>query len=170
MLTISQPVAVLLELADLLAVAGLASWFDVRTRRIPWALLVVGALLLLVIRWMRHALSLWLIAQAAVGFGVIWLLHRAFRGRIGLGDAQLSAFLAAVLGIGGWVVAILIASFAGIAFILIQTWRGRMTVHGSIPFAPFLAFGSLSAFLAGALLLGDSPGAFLPIGFPVPSW
>jgi leader peptidase (prepilin peptidase)/N-methyltransferase len=166
----SPNLAMLLELADLLAVVCFASWFDIRERRIPTSVLVVGVLVLLVIRWTRHALSPWLVAQAAIGFGVIWFLHLAFRGRIGLGDAQLSAFLGIALGIGGWVVAVFVASSTGIAFVLIQTWRARMKISQSIPFAPFLAVGALFAFLACVLAFGDAPGVFPPLGFPVPPW
>ena len=126
--------------------------------------MLIGAALLAGLRYLQGSLNPWLAAHAAVGFSLFWLLHLLFRGRLGLGDAQLSAFLAFALGLWGWVFCLGVASLTGITFVLVQVKRARMTVKQSIPFAPFLAVGAVSVFVYAALVEGSPPGRIFLLG------
>ena len=99
----------------------------------------------------EHALG------AAIGFSALTLLsmaYRRFRGREGLGGGD--AYLLA--GGGAWCGALalpsilLIAAAAGLAFVLVQRWRGR-PVGGDQPvaFGVFLALGVWLTWLYGPL-------------------
>ncbi len=55
-----------------------------------------------------------LLFSGAIGFVFIFALWFFSRGKIGLGDAKLSALIALVLGLNGWIAAIFIASASGL--------------------------------------------------------
>ena len=85
--------------------------------------------------------------SGAAGFLFIFVLWFFSRGKIGLGDAKLSAFMAVVLGFIGWITAIFFASLTGLIFGLILIKLGKIDKKERIPFGPFLASGAILSFL-----------------------
>ena len=88
-----------------------------------------------------------LLLNGAIGFVFIFILWFFSRGKIGLGDAKLSAFMAVVLGFMGWITAIFLASLTGLIFGLVLIKIGRIDKKERIPFGPFLASGAIISFL-----------------------
>ncbi len=131
--------------------------FDLRQRRIPDALLIPALLALAAWRLLSGRLGPGCLPDLLVGFGVIIALRLASGGKIGLGDAKLSAFLAFLLGLQGWFVAVFLASLSGVVYALVGRRLGRMTGRESLPFAPFLAAGAAAAAAAMALFPADLP-------------
>jgi len=82
----------------------------------------------------------------ALGFGFILLLSLLSRGNIGLGDGKLSALLAVVFGFQGWLIALFIASSAGLLYGGLRMKYGGMKREERIPYAPFLTLGGLVSF------------------------
>ena len=70
-----------------------------------------------------------------------------------MGDAKLSALLSLVLGLKGWVLALLIASFTGLLFGILMIKSGKMKKNERIPFAPFLSVGSIAGFFLKDIML-----------------
>ena len=125
---------------------------DIRDHRVPDRWVVLGGLLLLLRRLIVSLhLGLWSLLFAAMGFVFIWIVWYVSRGKIGLGDAKLSGLIALFLGLSGWILALLLASLAGLAWAGIRIGRGEMTKKDRIPFAPFLGAGAGAAFTAGLL-------------------
>jgi prepilin signal peptidase PulO-like enzyme (type II secretory pathway) len=94
--------------------------------------------------WINH------IAAAALGAAFFALLILVTRGKgMGMGDVKLAVPLGLIFG---WpdivpvvVLAFIIGALAGVALIA----RGRKTMKGSLPFAPFLIAGATIVFFAG---------------------
>ena len=84
--------------------------------------------------------------DGVIGFIFIWLFWLISKGKIGRGDAKLSALISLFLGLWGWLLAIFVASFFGLLFVLIKVRCGKMTVKEGIPFAPFLILGGIASF------------------------
>ncbi len=90
--------------------------------------------------------------SAFLFFLVLFFVTR--RRGMGLGDVQLAFFMGLLLGFPKIVVALYIAFLTGgiVSFILIL-W-GKKKLHGStIPFGPFLVFGTFASLFYGNLLL-----------------
>jgi leader peptidase (prepilin peptidase)/N-methyltransferase len=85
--------------------------------------------------------------SGAVGFVFIFILWIFSRGKIGLGDAKLSALIAVVLGLNGWIAAIFIASTSGLVAGLALVKMGKIEKKEPIPFGPFLALGAVVSFI-----------------------
>lgn len=100
------------------------------------------------------------LAAALIGFAVLALvdsLYRRLRGRdgLGLGDAKLLAAGGAWVGLGGLTGIILIASFSGLAWALVQGGlRRQFSSRMRIAFGPFLALGIWIIWLHGPLEFG----------------
>jgi prepilin signal peptidase PulO-like enzyme (type II secretory pathway) len=121
-------------------------YYDIRERRIPDVLTFSGIAALLACRLAAGRFSAVDLAAGLVGFGAIGAFWLFSRGRIGLGDAKLSALLALLLGLWGWILAVFLASFTGILCCLVMMALGRMSGRESIPFAPFLILGAAASF------------------------
>jgi prepilin signal peptidase PulO-like enzyme (type II secretory pathway) len=119
--------------------------FDVREYRIPDFLSVGGLLLLSGLQLAFAQATLGEIAvECCLGYGSFWLIHRLTRGGMGLGDAKFSALIAvAVGGVLPWLVALLAASLAGLAFAGFMIFVLGRDRRARIPFAPFLALGAM---------------------------
>lgn len=120
------------------------SWIDITHGRLPDQLtgsagLVGLALSLTEGTWPDHLIGV------ALGFlltaGVAWA-YRAWRGRdgLGFGDVKLTAALGAVVGWQGVPAVLLLASLAGIAFVLVRSVSAghRLAAGERFPFGPFL--------------------------------
>ena len=121
--------------------------FDLRERRIPDLLTLPAIGALLAFRLLTGRFALGDLAAGAAGFGVFALLGLASGGRLGLGDAKLSAFLGLLLGFWGWLAAVFLASLTGTLFVLGRAAAGGTSARESVPFAPFLALGAAAAWL-----------------------
>lgn len=111
----------------LIAVAGIAAYFDIRYRRIPNALSAAGAVAGLAVNlylsgWRGLALSA---AGLALGFGVYLILYLAHA--MGAGDVKLMAALGAIAGPAGWLRITALTWFAGAIFaLLLAVFRRRL--------------------------------------------
>lgn len=125
---------------------------DVRKKRIPDTYTFTGCACLLLIRILFFHNYL-ILGDAAVGFGIIWLLWYFSGGKIGRGDAKLSAMMSLGLGLFGWVIALFWASFTGLITSVILLKMKKLKKKEEIPFAPFLAAGGLISFLTKDLMM-----------------
>ena len=136
-------------------------FYDAREHRIPDVLSLGGILaflLLRLLRW-RDQPALWeAVAGAALGFGSFWAIRTISGGKLGLGDAKFSALIAIAAGLGGWFVALLIASVAGLIWAGVMIGIFRADRRMRIPFAPFLGLGGTLAIALRSL------GVFRPWG------
>ena len=133
----------------LISIPFLASilYYDIREKKIPDLLTFSGMLAILIVRLLQGYFSPWCLIDAFVGFSLIWLFFIFSKGRIGLGDAKLSAFISIIMGVWAWALAIFFASLSGLLFILVMIKFKKMTRKESIPFAPFLILGGIVSFL-----------------------
>ena len=150
----------LLFIAWLAALAAL-SWHDLRTRRIPTAIVnpatAVGAATLAGTAWRSGApLRLGTAAATAAGaYAAFAVLHALNPDGLGYGDVRLSGLLGLFLG---WLgpAAMLTAALAGAlgaataALVLLARRRGP---GATLPFGPFLAGGAAAV----VLLHAESP-------------
>lgn len=140
------------QLMQLLVLSGvgLAALSDVRTGRIPNRL--TGALAFVVF---ALALASGDLAAAMRGAltagGSLGLLFVASRGRaIGLDDVKLAVGIGAALGAVGGSFALACAFAGGAVYAAALIAAGRARRSDTIPFAPFLAGGTLVAMLFGS--------------------
>jgi prepilin signal peptidase PulO-like enzyme (type II secretory pathway) len=125
---------------------------DIRKKRIPDIYTYTGCSCLLLIRFLFFHNYL-IIIDATVSFGIIWLLCFFTRGKIGRGDAKLSAMIALGIGLFGWVVALFWASFTGLIISMVLLKTKKLKIKEEIPFAPFLAAGSVISFITKDLMM-----------------
>jgi leader peptidase (prepilin peptidase)/N-methyltransferase len=133
------------EWADLLILCGFLIPIvicDIREKKIPNLFVLLGAGLLLLKRCLVDTayVPLMLIHTAAafVIIAAVWFLTK---GKIGLGDAKLSAFIAMAIGLFGWFVALFAAALSGLVFALWSVTLKKSGFGDPLPFAPFLALG-----------------------------
>lgn len=133
----------------LLCVLVLAALTDLQTRRIPNLLTGGGLAVVLVVTAIfepRVATERLIFALAAFTFFLASALLRP--GGIGLGDVKLVAVVGAGLGaasVAAIGLALIGGALAGIAIAARHGWRRARTA--TLPFAPFLAAGSLAVLL-----------------------
>ncbi len=128
------------------------SVYDLRHKIIPdqWSLaLFVLAVLSEVLVWLMGTGSPKEDILAALGafifFGGLWFVSR---GRwMGFGDAKIAPSLALFLGYPGAIFGVLFAFWAGAAVGVTLLVLGKAHRKTEIPFGPFLALGTLAAFL-----------------------
>jgi len=132
------------EYSLFLLVAAPILVFDVREYRIPDILSLGGLLVLSGLQLAFAQATLGEIAvECCLGYGSFWLIHRLTRGGMGLGDAKFSALIAVAVGVLPWLVALLAASLAGLAFAGFRIFVLGRDRRARIPFAPFLTFGAM---------------------------
>jgi len=120
---------------------------DVKYQKIPDRYTLTGFVLILFRRLLfDRPVDLRYLLYALLGFTFIWLFRHLSRKKIGLGDAKLSGLIALLLGIPGWIISLLFASLTGIAYGLTGSALGRFRTSERIPFAPFLALGTVTGF------------------------
>jgi leader peptidase (prepilin peptidase) / N-methyltransferase len=131
---------------SLVALLGVVTVSDVRTRLVPDAALAAGLAVALPVCLLSDAGGMperLLAGTAAAGFLLAAALIRP--DGMGLGDIKLAGVLGVYLGarvVEAMVVAFAAGSIAGLVLLARHGWsaRGR-----TIPFAPFLAVGALTA-------------------------
>ena len=144
-----------------LAALAILSWHDLRTRRIPTAIVnpatAVGAATLAGTAW-RCGTPLRLGAAAATAAGAyaaFAALHALNPKGLGYGDVRLSGLLGLFLG---WLGPVAMATAAlvgalGAAVVALVLLGGRRGLGATLPFGPFLAGGAAAV----ALLHVESP-------------
>lgn len=140
----------------LVSLAVIVSVSDLAYMLIPNRILLFFLPLLLLARVLHHDLPLWQYALGALaGGGVLLLIHLASRGGMGLGDMKLFAICGLVLGTVQIGTALLLACLAGTLIGGMLLLLGIVKRKQPIPFGPFLAFGTLAAYLFGDALLSE---------------
>lgn len=93
------------------------------------------------------------IAGAAVGFFILLLIAVVSKGGMGGGDIKLFALLGIVVGIKIVLLSFFIATLYGALFGVIGLITGKLKRKNPIPFGPFIAAGTLTAYFYGDLIL-----------------
>jgi len=142
----------MVELGVFLLIAVPICIVDLRELRIPDILSLGGIALFICLKLVFGQESFGrLAAEFFVGFGVFWLIRVVSRGKLGLGDAKLSALIAVAIGLSAWFASIFIASVIGLVFAAVAIGLFKMDRRTRLPFAPFLTAGAAIAGLAGSL-------------------
>lgn len=86
---------------------------------------------------------------AAVGFALIFAIRLISRGAVGTGDAMLMLGAGALLGWRLTLAAVYGGFIIGGFFVIPLLFMGKINAKDAVPFAPFLAAGSLLSLLMG---------------------
>jgi leader peptidase (prepilin peptidase) / N-methyltransferase len=145
------PMAAAVSAAFFAALAA-GSLIDIRERRLPNALTLVGTVLALLAAALAGAVVSSLAGTLLAG-GVMATAWVASRGRLGLGDVKLCLFSGAVLGPRGAVLFLMFGTAAGALMALLLLASGRARWSDTLAYGPYLALGAaISACLAGPLV------------------
>jgi len=125
---------------------------DLEHRLIPDAIVLPGAVILLVLRTVDDPSVEWILSALGAGLAFFLVVLVYPRG-IGMGDVKLSAFLGAGLGLS-----VVVAMFVGffLAFVpalVLFVRQGREARKAAIPLGPFLAAGGVVALFWGDSIL-----------------
>jgi leader peptidase (prepilin peptidase) / N-methyltransferase len=132
--------------ASLVALLGIVTVSDLRTRLVPDTALAAGLAIALPVCLLSDPGGLpgRLLAGAAAG-GLLLAAALIRPAGMGLGDVKLAGVLGIYLGVAvveAMVIAFAAGSIAGLVLIVRYGWAARSR---TIPFAPFLAIGALMA-------------------------
>jgi leader peptidase (prepilin peptidase)/N-methyltransferase len=127
------------------------SWTDLRTRRIPNA--VIGPAILLALLAMPWTIG---VRSALVGgmLGPLPLIVARLvsgPGKMGMGDIKMAVFVGLILGADFALLGVALGLILSLLVALVGIARGRWTLQSKLPFGPFLAAGALPLLL---LVLG----------------
>ncbi|MBC7346167.1 MAG: prepilin peptidase [Clostridia bacterium] len=129
------------------------AFIDARHYRIPNEIVVFLAIAGVALNFWTRELSWWQVpGGAAVGGGILGALALLSRGGMGEGDVKLAAATGLYLGPGRQALAIFLAALFGAVVGGVLVLLGRKRRRDPIPFAPFLAAGTMVACLWGDLL------------------
>ncbi|ANF95742.1 prepilin peptidase [Paenibacillus bovis] len=139
---------VLVSLSVIITVA------DIYYMKIPNRVLLFFLPVLLVLVLLFPVTSLWSHLAGGIGAGVILLIAAiASKGGMGMGDIKLFALYGWVLGFPNMLMALFIACLLGLVTGLILRCTGRSGKKQPIPFGPFLAVGTLIAYVYGPVII-----------------
>jgi len=125
--------------------AAIAAITDLRDGFIYDRLTIPAAVLLAATACTRDALPAAIAGALACG-GALLILHGVTRGRgVGLGDVKLAAVVGAGLGLPYGLIAIGAAFVAGTCVALPLLVLRRVSRRDRLPFAPFIAAGTIAA-------------------------
>lgn len=146
-----------IDLAFLICISILISIVDIREKKIPDILLLIGFTGFIITKiFLNKEVSGLLILDTAVGFFSIFCLWFLTKGGIGLGDAKLAALIGFILGMFFWWIALFIASLTGLfvgAFLILGK---KIEKKDPIPFAPFLAIGGIVSYILKYFIMKDT--------------
>ena len=118
--------------------------FDIRYKRIPNWIVFAGIIFLFAVRFFYFQNSPLRMLIDILSGGLIFYVIRLFtKGKLGMGDVKLAAFIALFTGFPLFFAAVAIASLTGLIFALTGMALGRINKTTKIPFAPFLTAGSI---------------------------
>jgi prepilin signal peptidase PulO-like enzyme (type II secretory pathway) len=117
---------------------------DIKTKRIPNLFIYWGFVLLLLIKIFveKQNVNILLVSLifAYIPFFLIWFYTK---GKLGLGDAKLSAIIGLALGLRSWFSVLFISSIASLVFAVSMLLLKKIDRGTQIPYAPFLSLGVL---------------------------
>ncbi len=93
------------------------------------------------------------LAGAAVGFLLLLLIAIISKGGMGGGDIKLFAVLGFVVGIKVVLLSFFLATLYGALFGIIGLLTGKLKRKNPIPFGPFIAAGTLTAYFYGDIII-----------------
>jgi leader peptidase (prepilin peptidase) / N-methyltransferase len=118
---------------------------DIEFRIVPNRVVVPASAIALALNMLRDPAPEWILAALALSF-VLLLAALVNPNGLGMGDVKLAFLIGAALGWAGAVALVVgIAAAFVPALVLLVSGRGR---HATMPFAPFLALGSVVALFA----------------------
>ena len=123
---------------------------DLEQRRLPNTIVVPGALVVLALQVAfapDQALE-WLLASVGT-FLALLLVAVISPSALGMGDVKLGLLLGAGLGAATLLGLVVGMGAAGLYGLILLARHGRAARHAALPYAPFLAFGAVVAFLSG---------------------
>ena len=127
---------------------------DLKALKIPNAVVFPAIGLAVILRCLQHPLPLWdYAAAAAAGFGILYILGVISKGGMGGGDIKLYLFIGLICGITLTLLSLFIASFLGSLYGIWRKAWDKSKRNEPIPFGPFIAVGTLLAFLYGDRLI-----------------
>jgi len=125
---------------------------DLERRVVPDRVILPAAAAVLVLRTIANPSPEWALgALGAAGF--LFLAVLAYPGGMGMGDVKLALMIGALLGVTAAVALMLGLLFALLPSLVLIVRHGRRARRMAIPFAPFLAAGTVVALFAGGYLL-----------------
>ncbi len=117
---------------------------DIKIKKIPDIFTYPGIVAFVVIKSIMKIQPFYeiglLVLLGFLPFFFIWLFTR---GKLGLGDAKLSAFLSLALGVEGWLGMVFFSSVSGLVFAVVMLISKKMDKNTQIPFAPFMCLGTI---------------------------
>lgn len=140
-----------------------ASWIDAHTHRLPrnlsYSTFGAGVPLLIIAAMAADDLSRLVssVIGVVVATGLIGFLYLIGRGAMGTGDIRLAPVIGLYTGwisVGTVVLALGASFFLAAIFALVLLVLGRANRRDEIPLGPFLAFGTISAFVYAAANYG----------------
>ena len=139
------------------------SFIDLKTTYIPDSISISGIIIGLILSVFR---GLVFVSFIGAGTGVVLILTIIIVGKkvyrkdvMGYGDIKLAALIGAFVGWAGLLLTIMIGSFLGALYGLVQIKRGKLTMESQVPFGPYLAVGGVVSFLYGKWIIVN---LFLP--------
>ncbi|MEH7442339.1 prepilin peptidase [Bacillus sp. JJ1122] len=146
--------------AELLIALTLVSLFiiitvsDVAYMLIPDKVLLVFAGIFAVERFFSPLSPWWdSIAGAAAGFFLLLMIALISKGGMGGGDVKLFALIGFVVGSKTMLLSFFFATFYGAFFGIIAMLLGFVKKKQAIPFGPFIAIGTLTAYFFGSKIV-----------------
>ena len=122
--------------------------FDIKQKQIPNIFVFLGAGILLLKRCIFDTVYIpAILIDTIAAFIIISAIWFFTKGKIGLGDAKLSAFIAMAIGLFGWFIALFVAALSGLLFALTSIKLKKSSFRDPLPFAPFLALGCVVSVL-----------------------
>ncbi len=117
---------------------------DIKIKKIPDIFTYSGIVAFVLIKSIMKIQPIYeiglLILLGFLPFFLIWVFTR---GKLGLGDAKLSAFLSLALGVEGWLGMVFFSSVSGLVFAVVMLISKKMDKNTQIPFAPFMCLGTI---------------------------
>ncbi|MCA0147428.1 prepilin peptidase [Rossellomorea vietnamensis] len=127
---------------------------DLKYMVIPDKILLFFSALFLVERLFIPLTPWWdSLIGAAVGFGLLLLIAVVSKGGMGGGDIKIYALIGFVVGLKVMILSFMLATFFGAVFGLIALTFKLIERGKPIPFGPFIALGTILAYLYGDVLL-----------------
>ncbi|MBN2323949.1 MAG: prepilin peptidase [Spirochaetes bacterium] len=137
-----------IDLSILLSFLCPITIIDIKERTVPDELTFMGLIIFFTKAVFHNTVPVLILpVRSMVGFMFVFMLFLLKKGGIGLGDAKLCALLSLVLGFDGFMIVLFTASCTGIAYMLLMLGLKRKPLNRSIPFAPFLSIGGITAYI-----------------------
>jgi leader peptidase (prepilin peptidase) / N-methyltransferase len=127
---------------------------DIHYMLIPDKVLIVFTCIFLIGRWFIPLSPWWgSLAGAAVGFTLLLVIALISKGGMGGGDIKLYAVIGLALGIKLVLISFFLATFFGAVFGLIGMLVGKVKKGKPMPFGPYIALATITAYFYGEIIL-----------------